>query len=75
MFNLQSGQKLHVVMLQAELFENVHARVMGLVHDTSSECAIQMYEVLLKYLLVLSSYRADTAQTDTWTDARITQDY
>ena len=27
-----------------------HARVMVLVHDTSSECAIQIYEVSLKYL-------------------------
>ena len=30
--------------------KNKHARVMVLVHDTSSECALQMYEVLLKYL-------------------------
>ena len=29
---------------------------MVLVHDTSSECALQMYEVSLK---LLSSYRAD----------------
>ena len=31
---------------------------MVLVHDTSSECALQMYEVLLKYHKRLSSYRA-----------------
>ena len=30
--------------------KNAHARVMVLVHDTSSECALQMYEVSLKYL-------------------------
>ena len=30
--------------------KNTHARVMVLVHDTSSQCAIQMYEVSLKYL-------------------------
>ena len=30
--------------------KNTHARVMVLVHDTSSQCALQMYEVLLKYL-------------------------
>ena len=30
--------------------KNVHARVMVLVHDTSSQCALQMYEVSLKYL-------------------------
>ena len=39
---------------------NIHARVMVLVHDTSSVCALQMYEVVLKYLLCLSSYRGDT---------------
>ena len=30
--------------------KNIHARVMVLVHDTSSQCVLQMYEVLLKYL-------------------------
>ena len=28
----------------------IHARVMVLVHDTSSECTLQMYRVLLEYL-------------------------
>ena len=28
----------------------IHPRVMVLVHDMSSECALQKYEVLLKYL-------------------------
>ena len=39
---------------------------MVLVHDMLSECALQMYEILLKYLLRLSSYRADMIlwQTD-----------
>ena len=32
---------------------------MVLVHDTLSECALQMYEVSLKYLLRLPSYIAD----------------
>ena len=31
--------------------KNIHARVMVLVHDTSSECASQVYIVSLKYLL------------------------
>ena len=31
-------------------YKNTHARVMVLVHDTSSQCALQMYEVSLKYL-------------------------
>ena len=30
--------------------KNIHARVMVLVHDTSSQCALQMYENSLKYL-------------------------
>ena len=30
--------------------EKIHARVMVHVNDTSSECALQMYDVLLKYL-------------------------
>ena len=30
--------------------KNTHARVLVLVHDTSSQLALQMYEVSLKYL-------------------------
>ena len=30
--------------------KTIHARVMVLVHDRSSQCALQMYEVSLKYL-------------------------
>ena len=30
--------------------ENVYARVMVLVHDKSSECALKIFEVSLKYL-------------------------
>ena len=30
--------------------KNIHARVMVPLHDTSSQCALQMYEVSLKYL-------------------------
>ena len=30
--------------------ENIHARFMVLVHDMSSENALQMYEVSLKFL-------------------------
>ena len=43
--------------------KNIHARVMVLVHGTSSQCASQMYEVSLNYLYQLSSYRADTILT------------
>ena len=32
---------------------------MVLVRDTSSDCALQLYEVSLKYLYRLLSYRAD----------------
>ena len=44
---------------QTTMGGNIHARVMVIVHDTSSECALQMYEVSLKYLLSSSIYRAD----------------
>ena len=30
--------------------KSIHARVMVLVHDTSSQCALQMYDVSLNYL-------------------------
>ena len=33
--------------------KNKHARYMVLEHDTLSECALQMYEVSLKYLYSL----------------------
>ena len=55
--------KKHKIALyyKGNSLKNIHARVMALVHDMSSECALQMYEVSsLKYLLRLSSYRADT---------------
>ena len=42
--------KLHLVMLQGEDLKNKHARVMVLVHDTSSECDLQRYAISLKYL-------------------------
>ena len=32
---------------------NIHERAMILVHDTSSECALQMYEVSFKKLTVM----------------------
>ena len=35
--------------------KNTYARGIVLVHDTSSQCALQMYEVSLKYLSRLSS--------------------
>ena len=43
---------------------------MVLVHDTSAKCALQMYEVSMKYLKPLSSYRADTIlrRTERWMD-------
>ena len=43
-------EKKYKHLLQEELFENKHVRVMVLVNNTSSECALQMYEVSLKYL-------------------------
>ena len=35
---------------QREITQNIQSRVMVLVHDTSSQCALQMYKVSLKYL-------------------------
>ena len=32
--------------------ENINVRVMVLVHDVLSECALQMYEISLKYLTI-----------------------
>ena len=39
---------------------NIQAIVMLLVHDTPSQCALQMYEVFVKIALRLLSYRGDT---------------
>ena len=40
-------------------YKGNNAKVMVLVHDTLSECALQMYEVSLKYLLLSPIYRVD----------------
>ena len=51
--------------------KNTHARVMVLVHDTSSQCVLQMYEVSLKYLYqVIERTRFCDGQTDRQTDRR-----
>ena len=51
MFNLQSGQKIAIsYVTRGNNLKNKNARVMVLVHDTSSEYALQIYEVSLKYL-------------------------
>ena len=50
----------HYLCYKGDNLKNTHARVMVLVHDTLSQCALQIYEVSLKYLQQLSSYRADT---------------
>ena len=46
---------------RANTLYNIQSRVMALMHDTSSEYALQMYEVSLNYLyqLHVSSYRAE----------------
>ena len=38
------------VCYKGNYLKNIHARVTVLVHATSSQCALQMYEVSLKYL-------------------------
>ena len=57
---LTEGTKCIWLCYKGNNFKNTHAKVMVLKHATSSECALQMCEVSLKYLLRLSSYRADT---------------
>ena len=51
-FNLQSGHKIAFTYdTRGNILKNIHARVMVLMHhDMSSQCALQMYEVSLKYL-------------------------
>ena len=44
------------VRYKGDNLKNIYARVMVLVHDTSSQCALQMYEVSLKYLQRLSIF-------------------
>ena len=43
-------QKCIYLCYKGNNLKDIHARVMVLVQDTSSECALQMYEVSLKYL-------------------------
>ena len=47
-------RRLHVLCdyfcYKGDNLKNTNARIMVLVHDTSSQWALQMYEVLLKYL-------------------------
>ena len=49
-FKNKNITKLHLVMLQGNNLKNIKARVMVFMHDILSECALQMYEVSLKYL-------------------------
>ena len=45
--NLQSGHELALQMIKGKKLKNFQSRVMVLVHDTSSYCALQVYEVHL----------------------------
>ena len=50
--------------------KNIQARVMVLVHDKSSRCALLIYEVSSNFLKWLSSYRGERDfMMDIWTDA------
>ena len=46
---LTERKKLHLVTLQGKNLEKRHARVVVLVHETSSECVLNIYVVSLKY--------------------------
>ena len=48
---------------------------MVLVHETFSECALQMYEVSLKYLKRLLIYRADTRKSIANDQRKVTPKY
>ena len=48
--NLQTDKNCILLCYKGNHLKNIYARVMVLVHDMSSECALQMYEVSLKYL-------------------------
>ena len=50
--------------------KNTQARVMVLVHDTSSHRGLQVYQVSMKNLKRFSSYRVDKCRTDRRTDGR-----
>ena len=47
---LRADTTLHLLSYKGNKLKNIHARVMVLAHDTSPQCALQMYEVLLKFL-------------------------
>ena len=51
--SVQIRQKCIWLCYKGNNLKNKHARVIVLVHDTSSECALQMYDVSLKYLLTV----------------------
>ena len=57
---LTEWAKLDLVINKGNNLKNKHARVMVLVHAPLSRCALQMFELSLKYLERLSSYREDT---------------
>ena len=47
---LRNKKNHKIACYKGNNLKNIHARVMFLMHDTLSECALQMYEVSLKYL-------------------------
>ena len=50
LMGIKNGTKLHLVMFQWVNFEKYTCKSYGFMHDTLFECALQMYEVLLKCL-------------------------
>ena len=46
---LYSGHEIALQLIKGKWLQNIHSRVMVHVHDASSECALQMYDVSLKY--------------------------
>ena len=58
-FRNKKSQNCVLLCYKGNELKNIYATVIVLMHDTLSEC-LQIYEVSLKYLWRLSSYRADT---------------
>ena len=50
MFNLQRGHEIAFTYVTREIIWKIYMQELCFVHDTSSQCALQMYEVSLKYL-------------------------
>ena len=73
--SFRADTKWHHKLSKGNNSKNIQSRVLVLMHDIISQCALQVFEVWLKFLKRFSSYRADTIfvtdrQMDGQTDRR-----